>query len=140
MSRNVGLGGFERYDSLREELLVLNVRAIFVCLCFCWNKKNTLIWYKVYVLRTRYVEKCWSDYLFLTWVENLSPASCGLVVPIVVSHVHQKRNRRHLMHREFNYACIRTLRFRLWWTWRTTIDTTSQKFAEDGFSTQVTHQ
>ena len=31
MSRNVGLGGSERYDSLRGKLLVINARAIF-----CW--------------------------------------------------------------------------------------------------------
>ena len=29
MSRNVGIGGFEQYDLLREELLVLNARSIF---------------------------------------------------------------------------------------------------------------
>ena len=34
MSRNVGLGGFERYDLLRWELLVLDVWAIFCLLLF----------------------------------------------------------------------------------------------------------
>ena len=34
MSRNVGLRGFEQYDSMREELLVLNIQAIYCLLLF----------------------------------------------------------------------------------------------------------
>ena len=63
-------------------------------------------WYKIYVLRTGYVKHFWSDYWFITWVKNPTPASCWLVVPIVVSRVHHRRNRRWLMHGEFNSACI----------------------------------
>ena len=59
-------------------------------------------WYKVYVCRTSYVEKCRSDYWYVTWVEKPSPANCDLVVPIVVCQVHQNR-------------------LRLWWTRDTTI-------------------
>ena len=62
MSGNAGLWGFERYDYLRKELLVLNAQAIFVGFCFFSEKRNALIWYKVYVLRTSYLEKCRSDY------------------------------------------------------------------------------
>ena len=56
--------------------------------------------------------KCQRDYWFLTWVKNISPEKCGLVVPIVVSHVHQKRNHRCLLHREFKYLFISPLRLR----------------------------
>ena len=53
----MGLGGFERYDLLREELLVLNARVVFVGFCFLLElNKNNLIWYKVYVIRMRYVQ------------------------------------------------------------------------------------
>ena len=83
-----------------------------------------LHWCEVYVLRTSYVENFRSDYWFVTWVENPSSASCGIVVPIVVSHVHQKRNHMWLMHTEFNFVYIKPLRFRLWWTCDTTIGTT----------------
>ena len=41
-------------------------------------------WYKVYVLRTSYIEKCLSYYLCVTWVENPYPENCGLVGTIVV--------------------------------------------------------
>ena len=125
---------FEWYDSLREELLVLNSQE-----CFCWFlffvgiEKNTLIWYKVYVLRKSYRKKCRSDYWCVTWVENPFLANCGLVVQIVVSRIHQKCNRRCLMYRKFNYLCIRNLRFWLLWTWHTTICNTSPQFARDGF-------
>ena len=102
---------------------------------FCWFlffvgiEKNTLIWHKVYVLRTSYVEKCRSDYWCMTWVENPSSASCGIFVSIVVSQVHQKQNRRCLIHREFNYLCIRHLQFLLNWYISTTIGTTSPQLA-----------
>ena len=34
MSSNVGLGGFDWYYSLREELLFLDAQAVFVGFCF----------------------------------------------------------------------------------------------------------
>ena len=38
LSRNVGLRRFERFHSLKKELLVLNARAnYFWPLFFCWN-------------------------------------------------------------------------------------------------------
>ena len=56
------LGGFERYDSLREGLLVILVWTIFCGFLFFFGiDKNALILYKAYVLRTNYVEKCRSD-------------------------------------------------------------------------------
>ena len=37
---NAVLGGFYRYDSLVEELLVIKVQAIFFVSFFCWNWKK----------------------------------------------------------------------------------------------------
>ena len=52
----MGLGRFERYDLLGEELLVLLVRAIFCWfLFFVGIGKNSLIWYKLYICRMSYV-------------------------------------------------------------------------------------
>ena len=56
MSRNVDLGMFDRYDSLREGLLVLKAWAIF-CWFLFFDGIKTLIWYKFYVLRTINIEK-----------------------------------------------------------------------------------
>ena len=42
MSRIVVIGGFERYDFLREELLVLLARTIFLGFCFLLELKKTL--------------------------------------------------------------------------------------------------
>ena len=49
-------------------------------------------WYKFSLLRTSYVETYQSEYWFVTLVGIPSPGSSGLVVPIVVSSVHHKRN------------------------------------------------
>ena len=47
-------------------------------------------WYKVYVCRTSYVEKCRGGYLCVTWVENPPPSNCRLVVPIVVCQLNMR--------------------------------------------------
>ena len=41
-------------------------------------KKGTLIWYKVYVLRTSYVEKSQGYYLFMNWFEIPLAVLCVL--------------------------------------------------------------
>ena len=52
------IGGFERYDSLREELLVLLAWTFFCGFLFLVGiEKNALIWYKAYVLHTSYIEE-----------------------------------------------------------------------------------
>ena len=66
MSRNVGLGSFDRYDYPREKLLSLNARAIFHWfLFFVGIEKNTLIWYTKSMY---YVRDTWkmSNLLFMT--------------------------------------------------------------------------
>ena len=78
-------------------------------------------WYKFYILRTSYAEKCWSDYWYLTWAETPSPANCRLVVPIVVCQVHHNLNLGGLLHTELNYLHISHLQLRWWWTSDTTI-------------------
>ena len=134
LSRNVGLAGFEKYNFLREELLALNARAIFCWfLFFVGIEKNALILYKVYLLRTRYVEICRSGYWCSTWVDKPYPTDFRLVVLKVASSIHQKRNHRCLMHREFNSECIRPLRLRLRWNWHTPIGTTSTHFTREWF-------
>ena len=57
MYRIVVLGGFERYDSLREELSILLARHVFGEFLFLMElKKNVLIWYRAYVLRTKIID------------------------------------------------------------------------------------
>ena len=51
--------------------------------------------------------------------------SCGLVVPIVLSRVHQKRNSSCLMYRKFNSVWVRYLWLLLNWYLRKTIGSTS---------------
>ena len=91
------LGGLSDIIGRESSYYFSTPRQFFVGFFFCWNNKKSLIWYKVYILRTIHVDKCRSDYWCVTWVENPPPANCGLVVPIVVSYVHQKSNRRCLM-------------------------------------------
>ena len=99
---------------LWEKKLVLNTKAFFGLFFFAEIGKKGLIYYKVYILRTSYVEKCLIDYWCVTWVENKPPANFEIVIPIVVCQVHQNQNNRGLMHIELNYICIIHLQLSFW--------------------------
>ena len=133
-------GGSSDMIRLERSYWFSTPQKVFVGFCFLLELKNYLIWYKVYYLHTRYVEKHWSDHWCMIWVEKSSPENCAIMVTLVLSHVHQKNICSCIMNREFNSICISPLWFQLWWTWHTTIVTTILKFAEDGFSTLVMHQ
>ena len=134
MSRTVGHGDLSNIILWERSYWFSTPWRFFVALfLLLLGLKNDLIFYKVYILGIRYVEKCQSDYWFVAWVEKPYSANCWLVVPIVVSPVHQKLNYRCLIHKEFNSVCIGHLWFRFLWTWHTTIGTTSPQFLGDEF-------
>ena len=94
-----------------------------------------------YYNELRIIMSKWKSYYwFVICVENPPPASYRLVVQIVLSLIHQKNNRRCLMHRALNYLYIRPLCFQFWWTWHTTTGTTSHHLAGDEFSNHFMNQ
>ena len=110
---------------------------------FFWNWKKHFdflqslrIMYKLHRKMSKRQKKHW----LVTWVEDSPPASCRLVVSLLVCQVHQNWKRRGLMYIELNYICISHLWLCFWQMRDTTIGTTIPQLAGDEFSTQVTNQ
>ena len=136
------LGGFEQYDSLRDELLVILARKIFVGFCFLLELEKIfdLVQSRCITYKLGRNVEVKNNYVSVTWFENSSLSSCVLMVPIVLPQVHHNWKCRGTMHIEFNSICISHLWLCFWWIRDTTIGTTSPQLVGGGFSTQVTNQ